>query len=82
MERMWVLEASMKYPKQWLAAMNITWEPGSKAIGDIYMVTPKKDEAYDKAVELITAGEMGKVIVVEGYDDTPQIGGLYVCSQQ
>ncbi|MDR0220048.1 MAG: hypothetical protein LBI54_01430 [Lachnospiraceae bacterium] len=81
MERMWVQEAANKYPKQWLVAVNITWEPGSKAIGDIFMVTPNKTEAYSKTRELRSSGDMGEVSVVEGYDDTPQIGGLTICSQ-
>ncbi|MDR0249493.1 MAG: hypothetical protein LBI44_07590 [Oscillospiraceae bacterium] len=81
MERMWVLEASMKYPKQWLVAVNLVWEPDNKLIGDVFMVTPDKKEAYDKVMELICTGEMGKVMVVEGYDDTPHIGSFAVCSQ-
>jgi hypothetical protein len=81
MERMWVLEAAHKYPKQWLVAVNLAWESGNKAIGDIFMVTANKDEAYDKVMELKNSGEMGKVMVVQGYDDTPQIGGLTICSQ-
>jgi hypothetical protein len=81
MERMWVLEASMKYPKQWLVAVNVVWQPDNKVFGDIFLVTPNKSEAYDKVMELIDTGEMGDVMVVPGYDDTPQIGGLYTCSQ-
>jgi hypothetical protein len=81
MERMWTQEAAHKYPKQWLVAVNITWEPGSKSIGDIFMITPNKAEAYDKVMELRNSGDMCEVAVVRGYDDTPQIGGLTICSQ-
>jgi uncharacterized protein YfaP (DUF2135 family) len=82
MERMWTQEAAHKYPKQWLVAVNLVWEqPGNRLIGDIFMVTPNKDEAYRKEMELINSGDMGEVTVVEGYDDTPQIGGLTICSQ-
>ncbi|MDR0248120.1 MAG: hypothetical protein LBI44_00430 [Oscillospiraceae bacterium] len=81
MERMWVLEASMKYPKQWLVAVNTSWEPDNKVMGDIFLVTPSKDEAYDKAMALQNGGEMGDIMVMEGYDDTPQIGSFAICSQ-
>jgi hypothetical protein len=81
MERMWVLEAAHKYPKQWLVAVNLIWDSGNKLIGDIFMVTPNKDEAYEKVMELIDGDQMGKVMVVQGYDDTPQIGGLTICSE-
>jgi hypothetical protein len=78
---MWVETASHKYPKQWIVAVNLEWEPKSKLIGDVFMVTNSKDEAYGKVMELNESGEMGKVMVVPGYDDTPQIGGLTICSQ-
>jgi hypothetical protein len=81
MERMWVLEASLKYPKQWLVAVNLNWEPNNKVIGDIYFVTSDEKEAYAKSKELRNQGDLGEVMVVRGYDDTPQIGGLTVCSQ-
>jgi hypothetical protein len=82
MERMWVQTAAHKYPKQWLVAVNLVCEqPGNRLIGDIFMVTDDEDEAYDKVMELRERGEMGEVMVVDGYDDTPQIGGLTICSQ-
>jgi hypothetical protein len=82
MERMWVQEAAHKYPKQWLVAVNLVWEqPGNRLIGDIFMVTDDEDEAHSKVRELRNSGEMGKVMVAQGYDDTPQIGGLTICSQ-
>jgi hypothetical protein len=81
MERMWVAEAKMKYPKQWLVAVNLVWEPNNKVIGDIFLVTPDEDEARSKLRELRKSGSMGKVMVLEGYNDAPQIGGLWVCNQ-
>jgi hypothetical protein len=81
MERMWVLEAAHKYPKQWLVAVNLSDEPNNRVIGDIYFVTPDKKEAYAKAIEIDNKGDMGETMVLEGYNDTPQIGGLTICSQ-
>jgi hypothetical protein len=81
MERMWMLEARHKYPKQWLVAVNLSWEPNSRLIGDIFLVTPDKEEAYAKSKEIRQRGDMGEVKVVEGYDDRPQIGGLTICSR-
>jgi len=80
MERMWSGDASMKYPKQWIVMVNIEDEPKTnKTIGDIYLVTPNADEAYAKVEEL--GDSMGENFVFEGFNDTPQIGGLRLWSQ-
>jgi len=79
MERMWSGEAEMKYPKQWIVMVNLITEPKNKVVGDVLLVTPDKDEAYAKAKEL---GEsMGRKVVFEGFNDTPQIGGLELWCQ-
>ena len=74
MERMWSGEVSMKYPKQWIVLVNLSWEKNNRVMGDIYYITASKKEAYAKAKEL--GDSMGDNMVVEGFDDTPQIGGL------
>ena len=80
MERMWFGDAMMKYPKQWIVMVNITDEPGTnKAPGDIYLVTPDKKEAYATAKAL--GRSMGSLMVFEGFNDTPQIGGFTICCQ-
>ena len=54
--------------------VNISDEPGTnKAIGDVYLITPDKTEAYSKAKVL--GKSMGRLMVIEGFDDSPQIGG-------
>ena len=76
MERMWSGDASMKYPKQWIVMVNIEDDPATnKDIGDIYLVTPNKDEAYNRAIALERS--MGRRLVMEGFNDSPQIGGLW-----
>jgi len=79
MERMWSAEAKKKYPMQWIVMVNLGWEPHNKAIGDVYFVSESKKEAYDTAKAL--GDTMGKKTVIEGFNDTPQIGGLYLCTQ-
>ena len=74
MERMWSGEVSMKYPKQWIVLVNLSWEKNNRVMGDIYYITASEDEAYAKAKEL--GDSMGDLLVVEGFDDTPQIGGF------
>ncbi|MCL2019756.1 MAG: hypothetical protein FWG70_08360 [Oscillospiraceae bacterium] len=80
MERLWYGEAKMKFPKQWIVLVNMEDEPKTnKAYGDVYLVTTDEDEAYATAIAL---GEsMGRNMVIEGFDDTPQIGGLEICYQ-
>jgi len=80
MERMWSGDARMKYPKQWVVMVNIEDEPETnKGIGDVFLVTSNKKEAYDKAIEI--GRTMGVKMVIEGYNDTPQIGGFELCCQ-
>jgi len=76
MERLWSGDAKMKYPKKWMVMVNVIMESGSKAIGDVYLITDSKEEAYDKAMSL--GDSMGGRLVFQGFDDTPQIGGLWV----
>jgi hypothetical protein len=78
-ERIWANEASIKYPKQWIVMTNLSWEPTNKVYGNVYFVTSEKKEAYQKLKELKASESMGKVMVVPGFDDTPQIGGLEIC---
>ncbi|MCL2055262.1 MAG: hypothetical protein FWG90_12640 [Oscillospiraceae bacterium] len=80
MERMWLDEADMKYPKQFFVAVNLGYDEGydgCKIFGDIYGVYPNHDSALEKMRELDKLGTMGETTVGEGFDDTPQIGGLF-----
>ena len=79
MERMWSAEAKKKYPRQWIVMVNLCWEPHNKAVGDVYFISTNKQEAYNTAKAL--GRTMGKKTVFEGFNDTPQIGGLYLCNQ-
>ena len=76
MERMWSSEAKMKYPKQWILMVNIADEPTTnKTFGDVYLITPDREDAYAKAIAL--GDSMGGKLIVEGFDDTQRyIGGL------
>ena len=65
---------------KWIVAVNISWGEKNKVFGDIYLVTSDKYEAYNTADGLRKAGNMGKVSITEGFNETPQIGGLELCS--
>jgi hypothetical protein len=78
MERMWSGDAMMKYQNQWVVMVNIEDEPKTnKSIGDVYLVTQNEDEAYDEAIKI--GRTMGVKMVIEGFNDTPQIGGFELC---
>jgi len=79
MERMWFGDAINKYPKQWIVLVNLSDEPVNRVFGDVYFVTPDKKQAYSTAKSL--GKSMGRFVVVEGFNDTPQIGGFTVCTQ-
>ena len=77
MRRLSTSIASMKYAKQWIVMVNLEEDrENNKTIGDIYLVTPNKDEAYDKAIAL--GDSMGKNMVVRGNDELIQceLGGF------
>ena len=76
MERMWLDEAVMKYPKQYFVAVNVDWSD-NKMFGDIYEIFTNFEDALVKMRELDKLGTMGRTTVEEGFDDTPQIGGLF-----
>jgi len=78
-ERMWYGDVKMKYPKQWIVFVNISHEPKNRAIGNVYLVTPVRAKAHETAISL--GNSMGSLMVIQGFNDTPQIGGLTVCSQ-
>jgi len=79
MERMWRADAKKKYPKQWIVMVNLSSDQNNKTFGDIYLVTSDRNEAYNIAKKI--GDTMGKKMVIEGFNDTPQIGGLYLCTQ-
>ena len=70
----------MKYPKQWIVLVNLSYDNEThKTMGEVHFVTSDKKKAYAEAIAV--RGNMGKTMVVEGFDDTPQIGGLELWSQ-
>jgi len=79
-ERIWCGEAAMKYPKQWIVFVNIENDGDThKPMGVVHLVTPSREEAYAEA--RIIGKSRGKKAVIEGFNDTPQIGGLSIWSQ-
>ena len=74
-DKIWSGEAAMKYPKQWIVFVNIEYDSEThKPMGIVHLVTTNKEEAYAEAKTIGVS--MGKKAVIEGFNDTPQIGGL------
>ena len=79
-KKIWSEEAYMLYPKQWIVFVEMEDDPNThKKMGIVHFVTQDKNEAYEKAMSLGSA--MGKTGVMEGFNDTPQIGGLSLWNQ-
>ena len=81
MERMWLGEAISKYRNSWIVAVNVGRGEDNKAYGDIYFVAQSRAEAYDIAIELKKAGNMGHITVMESDGDKRYVGGLEVWVQ-
>ena len=87
-QRDFIGEISHKYPKKWIVVTNLGEETrheilddGKKiklkySVGDVYFVANSYDEAWD------TFGRLGdkknRAMVLEGFNDTPQIGGVFI----
>ena len=77
MKKIWTGDVRIKYPKQWIVMVNLNDDKkGCKVMGEIYLVTSDKNEAYKTAAELDSS--MGRNLVIEGYDNAQsQLGGLW-----
>jgi hypothetical protein len=74
-EKIWSGKVANMYPKQWVVFVNMEYDKKThKNMGVVYFITPNKKEAYAK--ERALGDSMGKTMVIEGFNDTPQIGGL------
>ena len=74
-KKIWAGDAKMQYPKQWIVLVHLEDDYKThKVMGIVHTVTPNKKDAYEKARALENV--MGRTMVIEGFNDTPQIGGL------
>ena len=75
MERVLFTEVPMMYPKKWILLVNLWKEKERRcSSGEVYWVADNKMEIFNKAMEI--GDELGRTMMVEGFDDTPQIGWL------
>jgi len=78
--KIWSEEAYMQYPKQWILFVEMEYDPETyKYMGLVHLVTDSKDEAYE--TERALGRSRGNSAVMEGFNDTPQIGGLSLWGQ-
>jgi len=81
-EKLWISEVAMMYPKQWIVMVDLEDEKGTnKTFGVVHHVTSNKDEAHTITRAIIAREGRRKAMTLEGWDDTPQIGGLWSCRQ-
>jgi hypothetical protein len=78
MERIWDSEVAVMYPNQWIVMVNCEWggNGDNKNYGEVYLVTPDRDEAYRVAIGIDANGDMGSTLVLEGVSDVRELGGL------
>ena len=75
-EKIWVEEVAMMYPKKYIVMANIEYDKSgtNRSIGEVVVV----EDTFKKALAIKESlQDMGKCTVVDGFDDTPQIGGLF-----
>jgi hypothetical protein len=76
MERLWLDEAEMQYPKQWIVAVNAARGEYNKLYAEIYKVVNTHLEALSLMKNLEAEQTWGRVVIKRGFDDTPRIGGI------
>ena len=75
MQRVLATEVTMMYPKQWILLVNSRKEPERHCpSGEIYLISDSRDEIHTERCKI--GNTLGDTLVVEGFDDTPRIGGL------
>ena len=75
MERVLSTEVQMMYPKKWILLVDLKKPKGQYCTsGKVYWVANSKMEAFEKFIEI--GDSLGETKIVEGFDDTPRIGGL------
>ena len=75
MERVLYTDVKMMYPKKWILLVNMKKAEGKHcSSGEIYWVSDSRNEIFEKAMEI--KDDFDRTMVVEGFDDTPRIGGL------
>jgi len=79
-KKIWSGEVSAQYPKQWVVFVEMEYDPQTyKYMGLVHLVTDSKDEAYE--AERALGRSRGNSSVIEGFNDTPYVGGLWQCEQ-
>jgi hypothetical protein len=73
-EKIFTGEAKMMYPKQWIVMVELEDRSNPYAVfGIVHYVSPSEDDARKVLRSLRTSGEKGRAMIVEGWNDTPQI---------
>ena len=79
-EKIWLQEVMMMYPKKFIVMANIEYDKSgtNTSIGEIVAVEDTFENALVILEDLDEQGNMGECTIVQGFDDTPQIGGLFI----
>ena len=79
MERLYLREMSSKYKDNWIVAVNCHYDGSglSDVIGDVYLVTTNKDEAYSVKKQLNNENIYEEITVFEGHKTIGRIGSVY-----
>ncbi|MCL1999116.1 MAG: hypothetical protein FWG65_10160 [Turicibacter sp.] len=77
MEKVWTQEIKMQHPGKWIVMTDTDWayDGRNRKIGFVYGVYETWETAMEVRDGLSQTHE--KVSIIEGYDETPHIGGLF-----
>lgn len=77
-EKVWTEEIKMQHPKKWILMTHLEYDGSGKnvLIGYVHVVCDAWEEAFE--IEKSFGDTMGRTALFKGFDDTPQIGGLFL----
>jgi hypothetical protein len=72
----------VRYPKQWIVITNLEWAEGeaSCTIGLFHSAHDDRDIA--RAIRKGLPADAKETMVTEGFNDSPEIGGVMLCVNQ
>ena len=81
-EKLFTGDVMMMYPKQWIVMVDLETQSNPyKVTGVVHYVSPDEDDAR-KVLRAIRADkDASRSCIIEGWNDTPQIGGLELWSR-
>ena len=77
-EKLFTGDVKMMYPKKWIVMTDLEDRSNHySVIGIVHYVSSDEEDARKVLREIINGDKPNRAMIIEGFNDTPQIGGLW-----